>query len=49
MDLSILMGLIIFLAIVAGGLVYFIGSALDIEDARKVDRTPSKDYHHELK
>ncbi|MBM7713053.1 hypothetical protein MHB50_12770 [Siminovitchia sp. FSL H7-0308] len=47
MDLSVLIGLVVFLAVVAGGLVFFIGSALDFEDARKVDRPPSKDLHHE--
>ncbi|VEF48917.1 Uncharacterised protein [Bacillus freudenreichii] len=47
MDLSILIGLVIFLAVVALFLVFFIGSALNFEDAKTVDRlpgSPSGDY-----
>ena len=47
MELSVLIGLIVFLAIIAGGLVFFIGSALDFEDTRKIDRPPSNVWHHE--
>lgn len=48
MDLSILIGLIIFLAVVGLFLVFFIGSALNFEDASSVDRPPApKNYNQE--
>lgn len=51
MDLSILIGLIIFLTIVALGLVFFIKSGLNFEDANTVDNVPpdeNYDYKREL-
>ncbi|WHY80407.1 hypothetical protein [Siminovitchia fortis] len=41
MDLSILIGLVIFLAVVALFLVFFISSALNFDDASRVDRPPA--------
>ncbi|GIN20794.1 hypothetical protein [Siminovitchia fordii] len=41
MDISILIGLVIFLAVVALFLVFFIGSALNFDDASRVDRPAS--------
>ncbi len=38
MDVSILIGLVIFLLVVALFLVFFISSALKFEDANKVDQ-----------
>lgn len=49
MDLSILIGLVIFLGVVALFLVFFIGSALNFEDANTIDRYPdssSDTYEH---
>lgn len=47
MDLSVLIGLVIFLGVVALFLVFFISSALNFDDASTVDSLPAsapKDY-----